>query len=82
MQNMLEQGQTFGVGSIQLSFRTIVFTTCKDVFSPNVTTFQSNCAERLHFSAFHCYNYIYTLRLQLIAGTNFSVFAQRIFGIY
>ena len=28
-------------------------TTCKDVFYPNVTTFQSNCAEGLHFSAFH-----------------------------
>ena len=28
--------------------------TCKDVFNPNVTTFQSNCAEGLHFSAFHC----------------------------
>ena len=27
--------------------------TCKDVFNPNVTTFQSNCAEGLHFSAFH-----------------------------
>ena len=39
---------TFGVGSIQLSFRT-----CKDVFNPNVTAFQSNCAEGLHFSAFH-----------------------------
>ena len=25
--------------------------------------------------------YIYTLRLQLIAGTNFSVFALRVFGI-
>ena len=24
----------------------------------------------------------YTLRLQLIAGTNFSVFALRVFGIY
>ena len=43
---------TFGVGSIKLSFRTIVFT-CKDVFNPNVTTFQSNCAKGLHFSAFH-----------------------------
>ena len=40
---------TFGVGSIKLSFRTIVFTTCKGVFNPNVTTFQSNCAEGLHF---------------------------------
>ena len=29
------------------------------------------------------YNYyLYTLRLQLIAGTNFSVFALRVFGIY
>ena len=27
--------------------------TCKDVFNPNVTAFQSNCAEGLHFSAFH-----------------------------
>ena len=53
------------------SFRTIVFTqlenifacihsmnTCKDVFNPNVTAFQSNCAEGLHFSAFH---YVYNL---------------------
>ena len=28
--------------------------TCKGVFNSNVTTFQSNCAEGLHFSAFHC----------------------------
>ena len=27
--------------------------TCKDVFNPSVTIFQSNCAEGLHFSAFH-----------------------------
>ena len=27
--------------------------TCKDVFNTNVTAFQSNCAEGLHFSAFH-----------------------------
>ena len=26
--------------------------TCKDVFNPNVTAFQSNCAEGLHFSVF------------------------------
>ena len=26
---------------------------CKGVFNPNVTIFQSNCAEGLHFSAFH-----------------------------
>ena len=27
--------------------------TCNGVFNPNITTFQSNCAEGLHFSAFH-----------------------------
>ena len=44
---------TFGVGSIKLSFCTICsLNTCKGVFNPNVTTFQSNCAEGLHFSAF------------------------------
>ena len=53
---------TFGVGSIKLSFRTIVFTQyMQDVFNPNVTTFQSNCAEGLHFSAFHL-NSIFTLK--------------------
>ena len=29
--------------------------TCKDVFNPNVTAFQSNCADGLHFNAFHYY---------------------------
>ena len=29
--------------------------TCKDVFNPNVTAFQSNCAEGLHFSALERY---------------------------
>ena len=29
--------------------------TCKDVFNPNVTTFQSSCAEGLHFSDVHFY---------------------------
>ena len=47
---------TFGVDSIQLSFRIYIPlcspNTCKYVFNPNVTTFQSNCAEDLHFSAF------------------------------
>ena len=52
----LNKALTFGVGSIKLSFRTIVFT-CKDVYNPNVITFQSNCAEGLHFSAFHEYYY-------------------------
>ena len=38
----------FGVGSIQLSFRTIVFTQCmQGVFNPNITTLQSNCANTL-----------------------------------
>ena len=42
---------TFGVGSIQLSFHTIVFTQyMQRCFR---TTFQLNCAEGLHFSAFH-----------------------------
>ena len=47
MQNVLEQGPD--------SFCTIVFTQYMqiDVFNPNITTFQSNCAEGLHFSAFH-----------------------------
>ena len=27
--------------------------TCKDVFNPNITTFQSNCAEGLHFSQWY-----------------------------
>ena len=43
---------TFGVGSIQLSFRIYHCVHRKYVFNPNVTTFQSNCAEGLHFSAF------------------------------
>ena len=32
--------------------------TCKGVFNPSVTKFLSNCAEGLHFSAFH-YNFYY-----------------------
>ena len=47
----------FGVGSIKLSFRTIVFTQYMHakMFSIQMLlyTFQSNCAEGLHFSAFH-----------------------------
>ena len=30
----------------------------------------------------HAFMYLCTLRLQLIAGTDFSVFALRVFGIY
>ena len=52
---------TFGVGSIELSFRAIVFTqyTHATMFSIQMLlyTFQSNCAEGLHFSAFHYYYY-------------------------
>ena len=45
---------TFGVGSIKLSCCTIVFTQyMQRCFNPNITTFQSNCAEGLHFSTFN-----------------------------
>ena len=47
----LNKALTFGVGSIKLCFRTIVFT-CKDVYNPNVITFQSNCAVSLHLVLF------------------------------
>ena len=40
--------------------------TCKGVFNPNVTTFQSNCAEGLHFSAFHLESTYLALKLLLI----------------
>ena len=48
MQTVLEQGSidkplTFDVGLIQLSFIPVC----------SLNTFQSNCAEGLHFSAFH-----------------------------
>ena len=39
----------------RLYARTIVFTQYMHVFDPNVITFQSNCAEGLHFSAFHSF---------------------------
>ena len=45
---------TFGVGSIQLSFRTIVFT---QYISIQMSL--SNCAEGLHFSAFHYYSILF-----------------------
>ena len=45
----------FYAGLIQLSFHTSLFTQCmQGVFSPNVTTLQSNYAKSLHFSAFNC----------------------------
>ena len=44
-----------GVDSIKLSFVPLCSrNTCKDVFNQMLLyTFQSNCAEGLHFSAFH-----------------------------
>ena len=62
---------TFGVGSIKLSFRAIVFTQYihAEMFSIQMLLyiFQANCAEGLHFSAFHygCVH-VYTV---LCAGT-------------
>ena len=61
MQNiMLEQGPDFWcwLDTTQFSYIYIPLcspNTCKYVFNPNVTTFQSNCAEGLHFSAFIIY---------------------------
>ena len=54
---MLEQGPDFWCwfDTTQFSYIYIPLcspNTCKYVFNPNVTTFQSNCAEGLHFSAF------------------------------
>ena len=58
MQIMLEQGPDFWCWFDTAQFSYIPLcspSTCKYVFNPNVTTFQSNCAEGLHFSAFHYY---------------------------
>ena len=52
---MLEQGPDFWCWFDTTQFSYIPLcspNTCKYVFNPNVTTFQSNCAEGLHFSAF------------------------------
>ena len=39
------------------------------VFNPNITTFQSNCAKGLHFSAFIIYNLLLVnANQQVIAG--------------
>ena len=60
MQPVLERGSidkplTFNVGLIQLSFsyQCVQLIHAKLLFNPNVAIFQSNCAEGLHFSAFH-----------------------------
>ena len=73
MQPVLERGSidnplTFDVGLIQLSFI--------PVCSPKHATFQSNCAEGLHFSTFHSYrksgrstfNFMYSFYLQSLFG--------------
>ena len=55
---MLEQGPDFWCWFDTTQFSYIPLcspSTCKYVFNPNVTTFQSNCAEDLHFSALHYY---------------------------
>ena len=50
----IDKPLTFDVHLIQLSFIPVCSpNACKGVFNPNVTIFQSNCAEGLHFSAFH-----------------------------
>ena len=52
---MLEQGPDFWCWFDTTQFSYIPLcspNTCKYVFNPNVTTFQSNCAEGLHFTAF------------------------------
>ena len=52
---MLEQGPDFWCWFDTTQFSYIPLcspNTCKYIFNPNVTTFQSNCAEGLHFSAF------------------------------
>ena len=52
---MLEQGPDFWCWFDTTQFSYIPLcspNTCKYVFNPNVTTFQSNCAEGLQFSAF------------------------------
>ena len=57
MQNMLEQGPDHDFwcwfDTTQFSYISLCSPkTCKYVFNPNVTTFQSKCAKGLHFSAF------------------------------
>ena len=57
---MLEQGPDFWCWFDKTPFSchcVHAIHACKDVFNTNVTiTFQSNCAEGLHFSAFHLYS--------------------------
>ena len=65
---MLEQGPDFWCWFDTTPFSYIPLcspNTCKYVFNPNVTTFQSNCAEGLHFSTF-IFLLIYTVVLLLI----------------
>ena len=50
-ENVLEQGPDFMVlDKTQFSCHCVhAIHACKDVFNPNITTFQSNCAEGLPF---------------------------------
>ena len=67
IQNVLKQGPDFWCwfDKTQFSCHCIhAIHACKDVLNPNVTiifiyTFQSNCAEGLHFSAFHVIVFLY-----------------------
>ena len=73
---MLEQGPDFWCWFDTTQFSYIPLcspNTCKYVFNPNVTTFQSNCAEGLHFSAFiksvTKYNRLQTTIIIIVLGT-------------
>ena len=64
-------------------------------FHPNVITFQSNCAESLHFSAFCCdsifaiviyiyiymYIYIYIHTMYVYFTVNLEIFMYPFFGL-
>ena len=74
---------TFGVGLIQLSFCTIVFTQYMQKCFQSIYnyTFQSNCAEGLHFSAFHFFvTYYITLNLQ--AFLNLALYYNNILDLF
>ena len=65
MQFVLEGGSidkplTFDVGLIPVCSPNA----CKGVFNPNVTIFLSNCANGLHFSAFHFIIHYYTIGIE------------------
>ena len=76
---MLEQGPDYWCWFDTTQFSYIPLcspNTCKYVFNPNVTAFQSNCAEGLHFSAFiiFCFCFFYFF-YSLINIYHFSLFS-------